>query len=145
MTNTGTRENRMATFQGICSHFTFYKSIHTDNKRQGKGTDTGCSVFLAKKGPQRPQGLKPGTKDMSLLCYTNSFYSVWLQRYVEGFSGRKKRRGRMEGISPLSDWQVTCKPRKVTQDYTRIAWLLITNRIYFAKIRSFSWKDHKKD
>lgn len=65
----------MATFQGICSHFTFYMSIHTDTRDKEKG-QTLLLCISSKEGPLKASGITPGTKDMSLLCYTNSFCSV---------------------------------------------------------------------
>lgn len=143
MTDTGRREKRMATFQGFCSHFAFYMSIHTDT-RHWKKDRHWLRCISSKPVPSKAPGITPGNKDTSLSCYTNSFCSdykgTWKVSLEEG-----KRKGRMEVICPLSDWQVTYKPRKVTQDYARTACLLITNRIYFAKIKPFSWMVHEKD
>jgi len=51
----GRRQNRMAMFQTICSHFILYMSIYTDMRDWKKGPDAGCSGFVAKECSHKPQ------------------------------------------------------------------------------------------
>lgn len=93
----------------LFSFYFLYVNTHR-HKRLEKGTDTGCSVFLAKECPQRPQRLHVGPKTwvyyvIQILSTLFDYKDMWEVSLEE-----RKRRGRKVSLpdgGDTSSWRLT--------------------------------------